>query len=407
MGQTIEVTATTVGRVALFSTDRSITGQDGHTYSGPPADPRDPPAELASRLFNEIGGVNHVHVMSNMVAARRTEDWDDETLAEATGVVESLFVFYPPIVEQTPEEHDQQLRDENYNATITDIRAHNSDLWVMRVTPDEPIDPFDAGKYTTLALGYWEPRADLAAEEFDTPQREKMARRSYSVSSSIIDESGELVESHPDEVEFYIVQVRPGEEEIPALTPRIFTKGVGDRIYMGRKFTGHYTLDGVNPSDNVVFLSTGTGEAPQNTMTAELFRRGHQGRIISLVTVRYSEDLAYTEQHDVLLERYPDYRYMTITTREPGDLENKVYIQDVIASGRLEEEMGAPLDPTNTHVFLCGNPAMIGLPKWDEDGEMEFPEVLGVCQMLHERGFTIDHRRERGNVHYEEYWKER
>ena len=98
---------------------------------------------------------------------------------------------------------------------------------------------------------------------------------------------------------------------------------------------------------------------------------------------------------------------MTITTREPGDLENKVYIQDVIASGRLEEEMGAPLDPTNTHVFLCGNPAMIGLPKWDEDGEMEFPEVLGVCQMLHERGFTIDHRRERGNVHYEEYWKDR
>ena len=407
MGQTIEVTATTVGRVALFSTDRSITGQDGHAYSGPPADPRDPPAVLASRLFDEIGGVDHVHVMSNMVAARRTEDWDDGTLTEATGVVESLFVFYPPIVEQTPEEHDQQLRDENYNATITDIRAHNSDLWVMRVTPDEPIDPFAAGQYTTLALGYWEPRADLATEEFDTTQREKMARRSYSVSSSIIDESGELVEPHPDEVEFYIVRVRPGEEEIPALTPRIFTKGVGDRIYMGRKFTGHYTLDGVKSDDNVVFLSTGTGEAPQNTMTAEMFRRRHEGRIFSLVCVRYTEDLAYTEQHDVLVERYPEYRYVTVTTREPEDFNNKVYIQDVIASGRVEEELGAPLDPANTHVFLCGNPSMIGLPKWGEDGEMEFPEVLGVCQMLHERGFTIDHRRERGNVHYEEYWKDR
>ena len=69
--------------------------------------------------------------------------------------------------------------------------------------------------------------------------------------------------------------------------------------------------------------------------------------------------------------------------------------------------MGAPLDPANTHVFLCGNPQMIGLPKWDDDGTMHFPEPRGVCEILHERGFTIDHLRERGNVHYEEYWKER
>jgi ferredoxin--NADP+ reductase len=48
------------------------------------------------------------------------------------------------------------------------------------------------------------------------------------------------------------------------------------------------------------------------------------------------------------------------------------------------------------------------LPKWDDDaGTMEFPEPRGVCEILHERGFTIDHRKERGNVHFEEYWKER
>ena len=45
-------------------------------------------------------------------------------------------------------------------------------------------------------------------------------------------------------------------------------------------------------------------------------------------------------------------------------------------------------------MFLCGNPAMIGLPKWTDEG-MIFPEALGVCQQLHEKGFTIDHRKEK------------
>jgi ferredoxin--NADP+ reductase len=279
----------------------------------------------------------------------------------------------------------------------------------MRIKPDEPIEPFKAGQYTTLGLGYWEPRADDVSEDFDADpgQLEKMARRSYSVASSIIDDEGQLVEPHPEEVEFYIVQVRPGEVEIPALTPRIFRKGVGERIYMGRKFTGRYTLDDVEPSDNLVFLSTGTGEAPQNLMTAELLRNEHQGRILSVVCVRYRKDLAYLDQQAVIEDRYPRYRYVTLTTREPENEGKKVYIQDMVESGKVEEELGAPLDPSNTHVFLCGNPAMIGLPKRDEEGNMDFPSPRGVCEILHERGFTIDHRKERGNVHYEEYWTER
>ena len=56
-------------------------------------------------------------------------------------------------------------------------------------------------------------------------------------------------------------------------------------------------------------------------------------------------------------------------------------------------------------MFLCGNPAMIGLPKWTDEG-MIFPEALGVCQQLHEKGFTIDHQG-KSNVHCEEYWTDR
>lgn len=406
MGQKIEVSSVRVGDIALFDLDRSLTGQDGLVFSGPPHHIEDPPALLASRLFEAIPDIDSVYVLSNSVSIARGGEWDESSLHEAASIVSDLFIVYPV---KPPEERAEELREANYNATITSIRAHNPDLWVMHIKPDEPIEPFKPGQYTTLGLGYWEPRVDEAHEDFEegSDQWEKMARRSYSVSSSMIDENGELLDPQPEEVEFYVVLVRPGEEEIPALTPRIWGKGEGDRIFMSHKFTGRYTLDGVEPNDNVVFLSTGTGEAPQNAMTAELLRNGHEGKIISVVCVRYRDDLAYTEQHAVLEERYPDYQYVVLTTREPENEGNKVYIQDFITSGGLEEALGAPLDPDDTHVFLCGNPAMIGLPNWSDDGTPEFPEVLGVSQILHERGFTIDHRKIRGNVHYEEYWKER
>lgn len=404
MGQLIEVEATPIGDVALFSLDRSLTGQDGVSLSRGDAGDEGAPYELARKLFGADQQVGHVYVLSNTVTVQRDGGWDRDEVDATARVIAGLFVHYHPDVID-PDDVDR-LRAESYNATLTHIRAHNEELWVMRVTPDEPIDPFDAGQYTTLALGFWEPRADEAHEDMTIIQEKKMARRSYSISSSMIDDSGDLLPAHTDDVEFYIVKVRPDQDEIPALTPRIFLKTVGDRIYMGRKFTGRYTLEGVKPTDNVVFLSTGTGEAPHNAMTAELLRRGHQGRIVNVVCVRYRDDLAYTEQHAVLTDRYPDYRYITLTTREPANVGEKVYIQDLIESGRLEEELGEPLDPTKTHVYLCGNPLMIGLPEWS-DSDPVFPEVLGVCQQLHERGFAIDHHRERGQVHYEEFWTSR
>jgi ferredoxin--NADP+ reductase len=401
MGQLIEVSSTPLGEVALFDTDRSLTGQDSHMFTAV-TDRTDPPATLAKRLFDSDPAIRHVQILSNTVSVKREGGWDETTLTAAEEVVANLFIFY-----DRDDDPFEALREGNYNATISHIRAHNEDLWVMKVKPDEPIDPFAAGQYTTLALGYWEPRADEAEEEIDADQRVKLARRSYSVSSSIVDrETGELVDAHPEAVEFYVVKVRPGEEEVPALTPRMFTKGEEDRIFMGRKFTGRYTLEGVEPDHKVVFLSTGTGEAPQNAMTAELLRMGHTGPILNLVCVRYRDDLAYLPEQEIVQQKWDNYRYEILTTREPENLDNKVYIQDLIRDGQIEELLGSPLDPDDTHVFLCGNPAMIGLPKWEDDTPT-FPEPEGVCELLHERGFTIDHLKTKGNVHYEEYWTER
>ncbi|MFQ5522302.1 MAG: ferredoxin--NADP reductase [Acidimicrobiia bacterium] len=403
MGQRIDVQATPLGEVAVFVMDRTLTGQDGHSYSEPPHG-HSPADHLARRLFIEDGDIKNVFISSNTVVVDRAYPWEEESLDAAIDVIADLFTHH---VIESREEAAERLRALHYNATISRIRAHHSDLWVLWAKPDGGVPEFKPGQYTTLGLGYWEERVDHVSEDFeeDPGLWEKMVRRSYSVSSSIVDDEGNLLPARGDEVEFYVVLVRPGEVETPALTPRLFAKSEGDRIYMSRKFTGRYTLDGVESHHNVVLLATGTGEAPHNAMVAELLRQGHEGRILAAVTVRYRSDLAYLEQHQVVQAKYPNYTYVPMTTREPENLGNKVYIQDFILSGALEENLGAPLDPETTHVFVCGNPNMIGLPKWDEDDVPHFPDPLGVCQILHERGFVIDHRKVRGNVHYEEYWK--
>lgn len=303
-----------------------------------------------------------------------------------------------------------ELRREKYNATVIYLHKSNPDLMHIRVRPDFPLPPHSPGQYTTLGLGFWEPRHPGCKEEPEmTPEEEaRLARRSYSISCPILGDDGELLRpEETDWLEFYIVLVRTtSKDTAPVLTPRLFMLRTGDRLHLGEKITGHFTLEGVRPTDSVVFLSTGTGEAPHNYMLWELLRRNHPGRILSVCCVRYRADLGYLATHEELARRYPNYTYHAMTTREnPGG--GKVYIQDLLISGELERLLGRALDPAGTHVYLCGNPSMIGVPEKDRvTGEVKFPEVPGMIELLSKRGFQTDQpaKKIRGNVHYEEYW---
>ncbi len=302
-----------------------------------------------------------------------------------------------------------ELRNRRYNATVVSLKLLNPDLMVLRVKPDFVRAHHHAGQYCTLGLGYWERRTEGCQVE-TLPERDvtKVVRRAYSMSCSILDESDRLMRLEDNDwLEFYIVLVRENlDGRVPALTPRLFALQEGDRIQIGERITGHYTLDPVKPGDSVVFLGTGTGEAPHNYMTWELLLRGHTGKILNACCVRYSRDLGYHEIHRKLMARYPNYKYLALTTREPG-VSRKVYIQDLITSGELEQELGTPLDPVTTHVFLCGNPKMIGVPVRDHHtGVTTFPQPVGVIEVLEARGLNVDiaATKFKGNVHFEEYW---
>jgi ferredoxin--NADP+ reductase len=308
----------------------------------------------------------------------------------------------------TPEEC-AALRQKHYNAAVVYLKLVHEDLMIVRVQPDFSVPAHKPGQYSTLGMGHWEPRHPGCQEEVPKPGDErKLIRRAYSLSSSIIDDQGELLDlPRMDWLEFYIVLVRETDKDPPGLTPRLFLLKEGERLFLGEKITGHFTLDPVQPGDTVVFLSTGTGEAPHNYLTWELLRRGHQGRMLAACCVRYRRDLGYLAMQEQLMRRYPHYTYLRLTTREADTVGNKVYIQDLITSGQLEERLGQPLDPARTHVYLCGNPKMIGVPIVDRaSGAHQYPQPPGVVEILEKRQFRMDQPsvKLRGNIHFEEYW---
>lgn len=95
MGQPIEVAAATVlGDVAMFDTDRTLSGQDGEAYQ--PGGPVGAtfPSRLAQRVFESDRAVDHVYVFSNSVSVRRRGGWDDESLGATRRLLTDFFVFY-------------------------------------------------------------------------------------------------------------------------------------------------------------------------------------------------------------------------------------------------------------------------------------------------------------------------
>lgn len=95
MGQSIEVAASVVDDIAMFDTDRALTGQDGVSFASvDETDRAEFPAQLAKRLFADVPGIDHVFVASNQVVVRRPHGWDEDVVETASRVISGFFLFY-------------------------------------------------------------------------------------------------------------------------------------------------------------------------------------------------------------------------------------------------------------------------------------------------------------------------
>jgi hypothetical protein len=96
MGQSITVESKQWDAVCVFTTDRSITGQDGAGFDSAEAaeDAGGFPGNLASRLFATDKEIDHVYVASNDVVVRRTTSWSVTDVSAAASTIENLFIHY-------------------------------------------------------------------------------------------------------------------------------------------------------------------------------------------------------------------------------------------------------------------------------------------------------------------------
>ena len=264
------------------------------------------------------------------------------------------------------------------NATVTMSYAINHGLLVLQVTPDEPLPPFKAGQYTVLGLPGSAARSPFAEPDDQPSDPEKIIKRAYSIASSSL---------HGHYFEFFVALVRTG-----ALTPRLFALQPGDRIWLGRKIVGMFTLDDVQPDHDLIFVATGTGLAPYISMLRSRYAFNNTRKTVVVHASRVSFDLGYRTELEGLAARFPSFHYLPIIDqpdRDPTWNGETGFADKFFDNGTVESRLGHEIDPARTSVFLCGNPLM----------------VEGMKRRLMDRGLAVHSRKEPGQIFVEEFWK--
>ncbi len=303
-----------------------------------------------------------------------------------------------------------------YNATLIGRVEVTPGLVILRVAPDKLPFDFEPGQYALLGLK----AAERTIEEADgdgagvaaggasaaTPHSrssveaqaavpaagnpDRMIRRAFCIASE--NRAGEFLE-------FYVTVILSGQ-----LTPRLFNLKVGDRLWVGPKAEGYFTLDKLS-TKHVLMIATGTGLAPYMAMIrSELGLRvgGHIGlravwqcngqrQFVIAHGARYSWDLGYRAELMGLARHCTNLHYIPVITRPDEDATWRGlsgHLQDVIASDAIEEQTGLDITPDNFEVFLAGNPGMI-------DTVIDWAEA---------RGFSRGQGGSAATLHVEKFW---
>lgn len=262
------------------------------------------------------------------------------------------------------------------NCFVAQILQVSPIMKIVRVKPDGwTLPEYKAGQFVALGLHASAPRCADSTEEHTKFAPDKLIKRAYSIASS----------STQDFVEFYITLVRSG-----SLTPRIFNLNIGDKIWMGKKATGMFTLDEIESEKNVILIATGTGVAPYMSMLRSN-ALSRKGKIMVIHGAANSWDLGYSSELTLLETMASNFSYhptITEPDKEPsGWTGDTRFIEDIWKDKVIDTKMGLRPKPEDSHIFLCGNPRMIG----------------AMEEILDSEGFKVHKRKEPGQIHIEEF----
>lgn len=228
------------------------------------------------------------------------------------------------------------------------------------IAVDAELERFAPGQFVNLGL-------ELGGE---------LVRRAYSLASA--------PGARP---EFFLNEVEGG-----VFTPALFSRRVGESVWVEPKAQGFFTLEWLPAAKDLWLIATGTGLAPYVSMlrTGQVFERFE--RVVVVHGVRQRDQLAYADELDTIAARHSG-RLSRIgaVSREPGAegvLQGRVTA--LVASGELEARAGLAFAPERSHVMLCGNPDMI----------------RDLTEGLKTRGLVRHRTRKPGHITSERFWEE-
>ncbi len=249
------------------------------------------------------------------------------------------------------------------NAEVIDRQQLNEELAIIKVRPDSGAAPlFEPGQYAELSV---------------LDNSPKIIRRAYSIASSPL-ERGHL--------EFYFVLVPDG-----AISPKLWELKVGERLWLGPKVKGKFTLEELPQGKDLVMVATGTGIAPYISMLRTFRGKNRWERFVLIHGVRKAHDLGYHKELETICKEDNTVFYIPTVTRDETNTSwsgLRGRIQSVFEGTMYQKIVGVPLSPDRSNVFLCGNPQMIDSTE----------------ELLKSRGFTPHSKKHPGNIHIERYW---
>jgi len=276
-----------------------------------------------------------------------------------------------------------------YNATV-EVHKSNNESKIFRVFPDFPFRLFLPGQYGSLGL--------TSDEKENT-----LVKRAYSISSSMIDLKSKKLKTQKKlkYLEFYInkVEKRKKKEQI---TPKLFNLKSGDRIFCGEKIVGNYHLTSGEFWENVLLISSHTGESPNNSITNELLLSKTPSNIININVGDIGESL-YTSEHRTLEKFYNNYEFIQLKDDTLNYSKTIDFIKNIDGNFGVKSKDDLLLNPNKTLVMICGDPILIGEPIKKGGWDYEYPEY-GLINLLEEKDFVYSTRFKKGNVICESYW---
>ncbi|TLU64900.1 ferredoxin--NADP reductase [Thalassotalea litorea] len=242
------------------------------------------------------------------------------------------------------------MQDRFVKGTVVDINHFDGGCFALKVKA--PIPSYYAGQFTKLGLMI----------------DDKLVSRAYSFIS------------HPDEdyQEFYLVEVEEG-----LLTPKLKALRVGDPVYLYKNANGLITHQRLPQANNLWFWVTGTGVGLALSLIKDTQIQKKYKEFVILHGITDSSKVHYQQELKALGNNV---HYYPVVSREPDSNQLKGRITHFYQG--LQERIPQQLAPEQSHIILCGNPAMI----------------TDANALLEQQGFRKHRNRVPGHITMERYW---